>query len=251
MNTSAPVSGATRIVVERTGDTATAAELISGDFLAPRFVSSHGRHVRIALVGHSATLLAGDDLRIEFDVAPGTFLEVIEPSGTVAYNARGGHASWTATARVGAGGALVWRAAPFVVAGGANVSRRIDISLETDAIALLDEMVVLGRTGEIGGALRSDQRITVDGTPLLVETLDLRSVSGRSLPGVLGGHRVLGTTMLLGMKTAETVDRHVTPLSGPGMLARALTDHAHEATAALEEICADWYATVARRYSVV
>lgn len=85
-------TGATRVVVERVGDTAVARELISGDFLAPRFVDARGLTVRIALVGHSATLLAGDDLRIEFVVAPGTCLEVIEPSGTVAYNARGDHA---------------------------------------------------------------------------------------------------------------------------------------------------------------
>lgn len=51
---------------------------ISGDFLAPRFVDARGLTVRIALVGHSATLLAGDDLRIEFVVAPGTCLEVID-----------------------------------------------------------------------------------------------------------------------------------------------------------------------------
>ena len=243
--------GATRVVVERVGDTAVAKELISGAFLAPRLVSAHGLHVRVALVGHSATLLAGDDLRIEFDVAPGAFLEVLEPSGTVAYNARGGHASWTATATVGAGGALVWRAAPFVVAGGADVSRRIDISLESDAVALLDEMVVFGRTGEIGGALRSDQRITVDGTPLLVETLDLRSVPDRSRPGVLGGHRVIGTTMLLGMKTSDTAEGHVSPLAGPGMLARAVADQAHEVSAALDHVSSDWRARVASRFTEI
>ncbi|WP_225989482.1 urease accessory protein UreD, partial [Rhodococcus erythropolis] len=138
-------TGATRVVVERVGDTAVARELISGDFLAPRFVDARGLTVRIALVGHSATLLAGDDLRIEFVVAPGTCLEVIEPSGTVAYNARGGRASWSASASVGAGAALIWRAAPFVVAGGADVTRRVDISLESDAVALLDEMIVFGR----------------------------------------------------------------------------------------------------------
>lgn len=237
--------------MERVGGAAVAKELISGDFLAPRLVSAHGLHVRVALVGHSATLLAGDDLRIEFEVAPGTFLEVIEPSGTVAYNARGGCASWTATADVGTGGTLVWRAAPFVVAGGADVSRRIDISLQSGAVALLDEMVVFGRSGEVGGALRSDQRITLDGTPLLVETLDLRSVPGRSLPGILGGHRVLGTTMLLGMRTSTTTEGMVTPLAGPGMLARAIADHAHEASAVLDVIYSDWVQRVAQRHVLI
>ncbi|WP_287483992.1 hypothetical protein [Rhodococcus sp. (in: high G+C Gram-positive bacteria)] len=35
-------TGATRVVVERVGDTAVARELISGDFLAPRFVDARG-----------------------------------------------------------------------------------------------------------------------------------------------------------------------------------------------------------------
>ncbi|MDJ0114408.1 urease accessory protein UreD, partial [Rhodococcus erythropolis] len=85
-----------------------------------------------------------------------------------------------------------------------------------------------------------DQRITVDGDALLVETLDLRSVPGRSLPGILGGHRVLGTTMLLGIKTSDDVEGHVTPLAGAGMLARAVADHAHEASAALDPIWSQW-----------
>ena len=82
-----------------------------------------------------------------------------------------------------------------------------------------------------------------------METLDLRSVPGRSLPGILGGHRVLGTTMLLGMKTTDDVEGHVTPLAGAGMLARAVADHAHEASAALDPIWSQWRGRVSQKYT--
>lgn len=237
----------TRIVIERVGDRARAADLAVGEFLTPRLVSIQGLHVKVALVGHAASLLSGDALAIEVDVAPGTHLELIEPSGTVAYNARGGRASWTAGVAVGDGGSLVWRAAPFVVAGGAYVDRRIDVALAEGAVALLDEMVVLGRTGEVGGALCSRQRITLAGRPLLVEDLDFRSAADRSLPGVIGGRRVLCTTMLLGMALSDQVDGHVTPLALPGMLARSITEHAHEAHDALAHIWDRWHAAILER----
>ena len=237
----------TRIVIERVGDNARASDLAAGEFLTPRRIDVRGRHVQVALVGHAASLLAGDALAIEVDIAPGTHLELIEPSGTVAYNARGGRASWTADVRVGAGASLVWKAAPFVVAGGACVDRRVDIALAEGAVALLDEMVVLGRSGEVGGALFSRQRITLDGRPLLVEDLDFRSAADRSLPGVLGGRRVLCTTMLLGLATGDRVDGHITPLALPGMLARSIAEHAHEASDALAHIWAEWHAAVMAR----
>ena len=50
-------------------------------------------------------------------------VELVEPSGTVAYNARGGRATWSARVDVGAGGSLTWRSAPFIVASDTGEQR--------------------------------------------------------------------------------------------------------------------------------
>jgi urease accessory protein len=236
----------TRVRVDPTADGVRVTELTGGSFLTPRVLGSRGRHVRMALVGHTATLLAGDRLDLEVEVGPGVHLELVEPSGTVAYDARGGSASWSARIRVGAEASLVWRAAPFVVAGGADVDRQVDVELELGAVAVVREMLALGRHGETGGSLLSRQRVTLDGAPLLVETLDLRDAGSRALPGLLGGRRVLATAMVLGLDTDTVVDSWTTPLAGPGALTRSLTDAAHEAEDALAGTWTTWLAAVAR-----
>jgi urease accessory protein len=236
----------TRLRVDPAADGVRVAELTSGSLLSPRVLESRGRRVRIALVGHTASLLAGDRLELEVEVGPGVHLELVEPSGTVAYDARGGHASWAAQIHIGANASLVWRAAPFVVAGGSDVDREVDVQLEAGGVAVVREMLALGRHGEIGGSLISRQRVTLAGAPLLVEALDLRDAESRALPGLLGGHRVLATAMILGLATDTEVDTWTTPLAGPGALSRALTDAAHEAEEALARPWTTWLAALAR-----
>ncbi|HEX5543321.1 MAG TPA: urease accessory protein UreD [Micromonospora sp.] len=236
MNAAAPA----RVVVEHTGDRARFVRLDAGEFVGPRTLEVDGARARVALVGMSATLLAGDDLRIEIDVGSGVALEIVEPSGTVAYNARGARAHWSATVRVAAGASLVWAEAPFVVADGAKVHRHTELDLEAGATALLREMLVLGRTGETGGSLRATLHATYDRRPLLVEDLDLTDPDLRTSPGILQHHRVLATAMLLGLRSDIDPLTHQTPLAGPGALARALTDHAHLAEAKLADTWRHW-----------
>lgn len=237
----------TRVAVELDRGRAAVVDLGGGEFLAPRVLDVRGRSVRVALVGHCATLLAGDRLSLEVRVGPGVDLELVEPSGTVAYNGRGGHADWEAHVSVGSGGSLTWAAAPFVVAGGADVTRDLGLTLADGAVALLRELFVLGRSGEQGGALLSRLRVTAAGGPLLVEALDLREAGCRSRPGVLGANRVVGTAMLLGIPVADPVDEHTTPLAGAGMLARVLAQEAHEAQAVLAAPWERWRQAVSGR----
>lgn len=239
----------TRVRVGRAGDGVRLDEMTAGDLLTPRLLDRRGRHVRIALVGHQAMLLAGDRLELHVEVGPGVHVELIEPSGTVAYNARGGRATWSARVDVGAGGGLTWRSAPFIVAGGADVERDLDVALADGAVAALRETVVLGRHGEAGGRLLSRQRVTLGGAPLLVETLDLRDPGMRTLPGLLGPHRVVATAMVLGMSTETGAGPGTTPLAGPGTLARALTGGAHEADHLLDGTWSAWLSEVAGRFA--
>jgi urease accessory protein len=208
--------------------------------LSPRVLSTGPGVARVALVATRALLLGGDRVRVEVHVGEGVELELVEVSGTVAYAGRGRSASWDVDVRVDAGGLLVWDALPFVVADGADVERTTRVSLAdggargAGGVALLRETLVLGRTGESGGRLRSrtcvelsaslDTRVprgaattgesaAPDGSvstwqsdparregvrELFVEDLDLRD--DRVLPGVLGTARVVDSVLCLGAR---------------------------------------------------
>jgi urease accessory protein len=127
---------------------------------------------------------------------------------------------------VGDGGALIWMAEPFVVAGGANTLRSTVIDLGEGAVAYVRETVVLGRTGEVGGAVRSRLHVTQAAQPVLVEDMDMRHPGTRSLPGILGAARVIDTVALFGARAPA--DPAVPAgcrfeLDLPGTVARVLT----------------------------
>ncbi|UPO77479.1 urease accessory protein UreD [Arthrobacter sp. Helios] len=216
-----PVCGAvatgsrpTRIAVERSGDGARFSVLDQGLYLAPRPVSAPLRapdggtpHLRVALIGIHMMLLGGDDIRIELNVGPGVTLEVIEPAGMVAYDAEGVASRWSLDAVLGEDSALVWDGAPFVIAGGADVFRQTRVRMGAGARVLIRETLVLGRSGEAGGALRSVTRLTGPGGDFLYEDLDLTGVRRQAI-GVLGTSKVLSSATAAGWRPA--------PVQGPG-----------------------------------
>lgn len=154
---------------------------------------------RVALVATQALLLAGDTVEIELDVEPGVALEVVEVAATVAYRGAA-PAHWQVRARVAAGSRLIWFAEPFIVAAGADVCRDSRFELAESAVLCLRETLVLGRSGESGGALRNRTAISRADTPLLVEDLDLSDRESRSWPGTLGTARVLDSVLLAGCR---------------------------------------------------
>jgi len=200
--------------------------VLTGGPISPRVLRMTESGARIGLVATTALLLGGDHIDIDIDVGPGAWLELVETAGTVAYDADGAASSWTARIRVADGGVLIWAGEPFVVAHGANVRRSSAVDLGQDAIVCLRETLVLGRSGETGGAIRSRLSARQSGTLLLLEDLDLTEVAVRELPGVLGAARVIDTVYLLG-RAAPTAPE-LPPgmrfeLDGPGTLARCLT----------------------------
>lgn len=169
-----------------------------GGALAPRVLSSDATGARVALVATTALLLGGDGVEIDLRVGPGSWLEIVETAGTVAYDADGELSTWTVRVDVAAGGLLLWHGEPFVVAGGANTLRHSAFDLGEAATVCLRETIVLGRTSERGGALRVRTRARRGGTPLLVEDLDLTDGNSRRQPGILGTATVVDTVTWLG-----------------------------------------------------
>ena len=217
----------TRVAVHRGGDGRTRVELVGG-LLGCRRLPDEDGTVRVALVATQALLLAGDAVGVDVEVGPGLRLEVVEVTGTVAYDMQGGTARWHVDVRVGAGGLLVWDALPFVVATGADVTRTAVLELAEDARAVLRETFVLGRTGEDGGRLTTTTHARLAGRPLLVETLTLDPASRRD-PALLGGARCLDTVTGLGSRYEADAPAGavVLQLERPGTLVRTATDDAH------------------------
>lgn len=183
---------------------------------------------RVALVAEGALLLLDDDITLDLRVGPGVRLEVVEPSGTVAYDMRGGRARWTVTAEVASDARLVWRAEPFVVSTGASVARTLDLHLRERAVAVLRETLVLGRSAEAGGRLSQRTRVTGPSGPVLAEDLDLDGAAPRV--GVLAGCRVVDTVSVLGRRATALplpAGAHRLELDAPGTVTRALTTAAH------------------------
>ncbi|MFE7617359.1 urease accessory protein UreD [Streptomyces sp. NPDC057496] len=219
-----------------------ARELRPGAFLAPRPLLPSPDRLRIALVGTRAGLLAGDDLLLHVSVGPGARLELVEPSGLVAYDHRGGTSRWRARVDIAEGGELHWDARPFVISAGAAVERSMEAELAAGARMLWRETLVLGRSGERGGAVRATTRATYDGHELLVEELDLTDPELRELPGILGPHRIIGSVTALGTVPGSRPHPYRTVLAGPGAQVRLLDTVAPAVEAELAAVWEDWRA---------
>ncbi|MET3807424.1 urease accessory protein [Nakamurella sp. UYEF19] len=166
--------------------------------LAPRLIGQDNTGAKVALVATTALLLGGDVVDLQLRVGPGAWLEIVETAGTVAYDAQGVASVWHVRATVEDGGLLLWHGEPFVVADGANTLRRSVFDLGDGAVLCTRETVVLGRTGESGGAVRIHNTVRRGPAAVLVEDLDLTDPSTRSLPGIIGPSRVLDTLTLIG-----------------------------------------------------
>ena len=203
--------------------------------LAVRMLPPRAGVARVALLAEGALLLGGDEVEVEVLLADGTRLEVVEPTGTVAYDMRGDRAAWRVTVDAGEASRLTWRGQSFVVSDGAVVERSTTVRLGPDAVVALAEQLVLGRSGEEGGALVTSTHVatrqsrTDSGHPglVLVEHLDLDGAVPRV--GVLGGARVLETVAVLGRRAPHTGDAPVLrlDLEAEGTLLRWMGQATH------------------------
>ncbi|MEL5959980.1 urease accessory protein UreD [Streptomyces sp. CLV115] len=164
--------------------------------LTVRIVDQDAGGARVGLIATRALLLSGDDVRIEVDVAPGAWLDVVEPTGTVAYEGDT-PSSWTIHATVGDGAVLTWAGRPFVVSDEITTHRSTRIRVHGTGRVLMQEKVVLGRAGQAGGDLTTSLDAADDTGPVQVEHLDLGR-KARRMPGIFGSLRSMDTVTALG-----------------------------------------------------
>jgi urease accessory protein len=206
---------------------------------AQELPNRHG-WTRIALVATEALLLGGDTVELDVTLDKGARLDLFEVAGTVAYDGRGRQSAWQSRITLAAGARLRWPGEPFVVADGADVERSLDLDREPSATAMVREVLVFGRSGEHGGRLRNRTRLRVGGEPVLLEDQRLDGPA-RTLPGILGDHRVIDTAIMLGHCEVPQAPPNSTSfrlLGGHGALVRYL---GHEAA---DSPIPDLYASV-------
>jgi urease accessory protein len=197
--------------------------------LRPLIVSSGVGFARICLMPDGALLLAGDAIELDVTLGADLHVELVEPAGTVAYDMRGGQASWDVSVFLGERSTLVWAGEPFVVSAGARVSRRTDVRMAAGSRLAVRETLVLGRYQERSGVLSQLWSVRdTDGSDVLVEEIVFDETAHR--PGILGGNRVLGSVMALGFDLPD----HVCPegrlsLESGGTMWRRLSAEAHVA----------------------
>jgi urease accessory protein len=160
--------------------------------------------VRVAIAQSAATLVDGDDVRLEVSVGQGCALELTEISATLAHPMQGG-ARWRLALSAAAGARVVLAEEPLIVAAGAKVHREVTIDAAADARIMHRETLVLGRHGEDGGAVTARTRVLRGGRPVLDDTLGFAGASSRSA-AVLGSARVIASLALFGCELAGPAD---------------------------------------------
>lgn len=187
-------------------------------------VLSRGPVVRAALVPVQAGPLAGDADVVRLRVGAGAALELEPVAATLALPGAA-RTRLHLDVEVGEGGRLVLGEPPLIVSAGADVVRFTRIALAAGAVAACRDVVVLGRAGEGPGRLEATTRVTLEGAPLLHETLrvDPATWEQDAFVALSPGHRVIGTVALLGAPAGGAAPDVATPcdLAGPGCLWRA------------------------------
>jgi urease accessory protein len=199
--------------------------LLTTGLHSPRRLPAADGVVRIALIAASALLLAGDHVRIEVVATGPVHLEIVETAGTVAYAMRGGSAGWDVDIELSDQAELTWHGEPFIVSEEADVTRSTQLRLETGSTAAIRESLVLGRSGENGGTLRTTQEALLDGQLLLAEDLDL-TPDARQGWAILGAARCLDSVTTLGYRLPEA--EGTLQLEGEGSIARRLLGEQHQ-----------------------
>ncbi|MGW2897584.1 urease accessory protein UreD [Streptomyces sp. NPDC001212] len=158
----------------------------------------HGA-AHVALAAAAAGPIGGDHLRLDVEVAAGAALVVRSVAATLVLPGPHGRPSRTEThLRVAPAGTLVWLPEPVIAAGRCDHHATTRIDLEPGARLLAREELLLGRHGESPGAVHQRLRVTLAGRPLHDQEFAVGpDVPGWHGPAVTGGHRALGTLLVI------------------------------------------------------
>ncbi|GIE89167.1 urease accessory protein UreD [Actinoplanes regularis] len=200
--------------------------------------------VTVHLVGGAAGPLRGDELRLDIEVGPGAWLELLSVAAQLALPGRPAPASrLTINATVAAGGTLRWIPEPLIAAAGCDHLAITRVAVAAGGALLWRDDLVCGRHGEDPGDFVADTLIRYDGSTLHRHELAVGPrAAGWNGAAVLGDARALGTVVTAGPATltagSATPNAAVMPLAGPGLLATAVDADIRAVRAVLDPFCA-------------
>ena len=155
-------------------------------------------------IGSAAGPLGGDDIVLDVVVGAGTALTMRSAAAAIALAGPAGTSRLRIDVTVGEDASLVWAPEPTIVTAGASHHADARLQVAGSAEVRWREQLVLGRTGERGGACRSRLRVDVCGVaagpagmPLLRHELRTGE-PGADGPAVLDGARAVGTWFACG-----------------------------------------------------
>ncbi|MBC9714939.1 urease accessory protein UreD [Streptomyces sp. TRM66268-LWL] len=201
---------------------------------------------RVALVGAMSAPLGGDRLAVRADVADGARLHVAATAATIALPGQSGQpAHYDVRLTVGRGATLHWLPEQLISANGSDLRVTTRAEVAEDAVLVLREEQVLGRSGEAPGRLTSRLTVTCAGRPLLDQELSCGpgAPAGWDGPAVLAGLRALGQLLVVRPEFTESPVRprmlgdraSLTPLAGPAALVTAVAADALAVRRILDE----------------
>jgi urease accessory protein len=202
----------------------------------------------VHLVQAAGGPLGGDDLRLSVQLRKDSELRLSSAGASVVLPGSGDHsgqpARWRVELAAAAGAAVRWTPEPTVVCAGASYHGSVRARLHPDSTMILRELVVLGRSGEVGGRCRTELAVTIGDRPLVRHESVLDGADAElSGPAGTGGHRVLGTLLVAGRDTPPAAECAeigaelswaMLPLDGPGYLVLALGASVTTVAAALD-----------------
>jgi urease accessory protein len=195
---------------------------VGGARIAPRVLGPG----RLTLLRSQAGPLAGDHDRVEIVVASGTLS--IEPVAATVALPGSARTLLELDIEVADGALLVLEDAPLVVAEGADVVRTTTIRLGVAAVAIVRDLVVLGRAGEGSGRLESVLRAEGPDGVIVHDALRIDPGHDDAYVALAPGHRAVGMVCELGIAGGN--------LHGPGSLWRASAVSAADVVAQLDRL---------------
>src|SRR6185436_17270582 len=138
-----------------------------------------------------------DELRLDIEVGPGAWLEMLSVAAQLALPGRPAPASrLTITATVAAGGMLRWLPEPLIAAAGCDHVTVTRVTVEDGGSLLWRDDLVCGRHGEDSGDFVADTLFAYAGSALHRHELAVGPrAPGWSGAAVLGEGRAIGTVI--------------------------------------------------------
>lgn len=154
-------------------------------------------------VGSGASPVGEDHVRVRVDIGPGVHVSMRSVAAMVVYAARGAGTRWTTELHVAEGARLDWRPQPVVLTDRAHHRSTTILHAAPGAVVTVDEVLVLGRTGEVAGMLESTLAAHLGDTPVLLTSFDT-SLPGWSGPAGVDGDTVVAQRLHLGPECPGT-----------------------------------------------